>query len=81
MCLLRSLLLEVIVVSRSKNKVTLEPPFKVTRSRMQGKRVTKVIYEPGMIKVEKRIEQKEEPPKNEDGSAYQRVKVYDSWEC
>jgi hypothetical protein len=65
------------VVSRSKNKVSLDPPFKVKRSRMQGKPVTKVIYEPGAIKVKK---EKEEPP-DEDGSGYQRVRVYDSWEC
>ena len=77
MYLWKSSLPEVIVVSRSKNKPSLAPPFVTKRSRMQGKRIIKVIYEPGAIKVAK---EKKEPPE-EDGSDYQRVRVYDSWEC
>ena len=78
MCLWKSSLLEVIVVSRSKNKVSLEPPFKTKRSRMQGKRIIKVVYAPGAIKVDK---EKEPAPVEEDGSGYTRSRVFDSWEC
>lgn len=62
-----------------RKEISLNPPYKIKKSKMGGRKVIKVVVEGGDIKVTAEENKKPSAPDvDEDG--YSRTKVYDSWE-